>query len=137
MGIETVLGAVASPIIRSLVGGAIGGSGGGGGNQTTTTKNEIDPRMAELLYGKDNQGGLLNRYVELLNKGQSPGMSIFGNSADNYIGRNAGYDMGEARDSAFRLMKTPLMRQVRKRRKVDILVKCRRHKHSQAVQGLI
>ena len=105
MGIETVLGAVASPIIGSLVGGAIGGSGGGGGNQTTTTKNEIDPRMAELLYGKDNQGGLLNRYVELLNKGQSPGMSIFGNSADNYIGRNAGYDMGEARDSAFRLMK--------------------------------
>lgn len=105
MGIETILGAVASPIIGSLVGGAIGGSGGGGGNQTTTTKNEIDPRMAELLYGKDNQGGLLSRYMELLNKGQSPGMSIFGNAADNYIGRNAGYDMNEARDSAFRLMK--------------------------------
>lgn len=48
MGIESVLGAVAGPVI----GGILGGSGSKkSGNQTSTNKVELDPRMQGILYG--------------------------------------------------------------------------------------
>ena len=51
MGIETILGAVAGPVI----GGLMGGSGG----SSQTQKQELDPRIQGLLFGDYKEGGLL------------------------------------------------------------------------------
>ncbi|MBI1773424.1 MAG: hypothetical protein HYR68_13965 [Burkholderiales bacterium] len=92
---------------------------------------QLDPRIANILFGTGrvlkpgatpteinesgvpvydegdytNDSGLLGRYQGLFDKKQNQGLANYGQAADNYLGTNSAWDMGEARDSAFRLMK--------------------------------
>ncbi|MFZ6653783.1 hypothetical protein [Undibacterium sp. TJN19] len=113
-------------------GSAGGGGGGGGGGSSGEQAKQLDPRIAAMLFGSgvktlkdgavstgtDENGqpiykesdydpgtGLLARYQSLLDKPQSAGLQKYGQSMDDYLGTNSAWDMNEARDSAFRLMK--------------------------------
>lgn len=105
MGIETILGSIAAPVIGSVVGGALGGKSGGSGPQTVTTKNELSPEVQKLLYGTDGNNGWINQIMAQNGIKLPQGLRNYQNAADNYIGMYAPWDMGQARDSAFRLMK--------------------------------
>lgn len=134
MSFAAVAGGAASAFVGGLMGGGGGGGGGGGssGSQTQVVKQELDPRIAAILFGSGEKvlkkgavptgadedgnpiykpedyqtsGGLLERYQALLDRPQNEGLRLYGQAADNYLGTNSAWDMGEARDSAFRLMK--------------------------------
>lgn len=130
MGIEALLGKVAAPLIGSVVGGLFGGSGGGGGQQTQTTQNQLDPRIAGMLFGTGQKtlkpgakptgtdangnptyadsdyttsGGLLQRYQGLLDKPQNSGLETFGNYNNAYMANDAMYDTGQIRNTSWAL----------------------------------
>jgi len=91
------------------VGGAIGGllggalSGGGPKNQTATTQNQIDPRLANILYGDKGNNGLLNQISGYANTPQSAGSSAIGGLAGNYLTGVAGTDLDQIRQAALGL----------------------------------
>ena len=47
--------------------GAIAGGLGAGKDQTQTTQNQLDPRMASMLYGDNGSGGFLNQAQDYFN----------------------------------------------------------------------
>ncbi|MFZ6681023.1 hypothetical protein [Undibacterium sp. Tian12W] len=133
MSFAAVAGGAASAFVGGLMKSGGGGDGGSSsGSQTQIVKQELDPRIAAILFGSGEKvlkkgavptgadeygnpiykpedyqtsGGLLERYQALLDKPQNEGLRLYGQAADNYLGTNSAWDMGEARDSAFRLMK--------------------------------
>lgn len=94
--------------IGGLLGGAIKGSGGGSsqsGTQTVTNKQEMDPRIAGMLFGNGGDSkGLLSQYQGMLGQPQAAGAKIFGQANDNYIGEVGAYDLSQVRDASNRLM---------------------------------
>lgn len=87
MGIESILGAVAGPVISTVAGGLFGGKGSSqSGTTTTTTQQQLDPRAAAILYGDGTKQGLLSQYQNFLNKPQQGGGAAFGNYADMMLG---------------------------------------------------
>lgn len=108
---------------------------GGGGQQTQTSQQQLDPRIAAMLFGSgektlkadakptgtDENGnpvyadsdynqptqGLLSRYQSLLDKPQNAGLQLSGMAADNYVGANSAYDFGQQRLAALGLMNDP------------------------------
>ena len=71
-----------STIIGSLIGGA---SSNGPDSTTTTTRQEIDPRMASILYGPNGNDGFLASIMQNQNREQTPGMRNFGAGIDSYL----------------------------------------------------
>lgn len=107
MGIETIIGGLASGIGGSLVGGLLGGGGSSqSGNQTVTTKNEIDPRMADILFGSDGKSGLLAKYQEYLNNPQSPELQQYGKAMQAMLG-GAASDVGTVRNALLNALNNP------------------------------
>lgn len=101
MGLLDGILKVAAPVL----GGLLGGSGSKQtGNQTVTTKHELDPRAQAIIYGSNGQNGLLSQYQALGQQPQSAGLGLFGQAADNYIGKNTPYDLGSMRDASQQLM---------------------------------
>lgn len=105
MGIETILGKVAAPLIGGLLGGK-GSSQSGTQTQSEnrTQVNQLDPRMQELLYGKDGQGGLLSQMMQKAQEPQSEGLKQFGTGLDQLLGQTGVQDTQSIRDSALGLM---------------------------------
>lgn len=133
MGIETVLAQVAGPVLGSVVGGLFGSDGSSSSQSAPTTqtvKNEIDPRMAAILYGSgktlkdganptgtDGNGqpvyaesdyipasqGLLSRFQGLLDKPQNQGLQSFGNYNNAYLNNDLPFDMGQLRHVSWAL----------------------------------
>lgn len=57
--------------------------------QTTTQQNQIDPRIAEMLFGnQEGQQGLLSKYMSQLDKPQSDGLKTLGAGTSDWLGRN-------------------------------------------------
>jgi hypothetical protein len=83
---------------------ASGGSGSKAGDTTVTTKNEMDPRIAAMLFGDDTNAGLLGRYAGLLDKPQTQGSQLYGQSNDNYVGKFTAGDLETARGGALDLI---------------------------------
>lgn len=104
MGFLKDLVGVAAPIagfalggpVGGMIGGAIGNAVGGGAkqsgtqttNQNSTTTQTLDPRMSNLLYGNNGQGGFFGQYQNLL--GQPSGVNQAAGAAGNFAGANAG-----------------------------------------------
>ena len=90
----------------TLAGGLLGGVSAANApdSKTATTQNQIDPRMASILYGADGKSGLLNQLVTAGNVPQDAGLKLAGQAGSNYVGQNAGYDMGQMRTAAQNLM---------------------------------
>lgn len=121
-GAVSLIGSVAAPVIGGLLGGS-----GGGGQQTQTTQNQLDPRIAAMLFGSGEKtlkpgakptgtdangnptyadsdyttsGGLLQRYQGLLDKPQNQGLNNFYNYNDAYMTNELPYDMGQLQQTA-------------------------------------
>jgi hypothetical protein len=115
MGLFSNLLGAAAPIVGSAfgpVGGAIGGllggaiSGSGGPkSQTATTQNQIDPRIANILFGQNGSSGLLNQFAGLANTPQSAASSSIGQTAGNYLTGVAPTDFDQIRQSALGLIR--------------------------------
>jgi len=81
----SVVGNIVAPGIGGAIGGALGsalgGSSGGAqqsGTATSTTKQEIDPRIASILFGSNGNNGVLNQFAGYLNTPQSAASQIIG-----------------------------------------------------------
>lgn len=61
--------------------GAIAGGLGAGKDQTQTTQNQIDPRMASMLYGDNGSGGFLNQAQDYFNSTKG-GNALMNQGAD-------------------------------------------------------
>lgn len=74
--------------LGALAGAAAGAIGGTSkaGDQTVTTRQEIDPRMAQILYGSQGNNGFLSQITGSLNTPQAAGMQNFGSGMDSYLG---------------------------------------------------
>jgi hypothetical protein len=70
----------------TLIGGLLGGAGSNGpDNMTSTTQQQIDPRMAAILYGSNGNNGFLSRVLSESTKPQNTGMAGFGSDMDKYL----------------------------------------------------
>ncbi|WP_136420394.1 hypothetical protein [Herbaspirillum sp. ST 5-3] len=78
------LGAAA---LGALAGGTSGGASSAG-NQTITTQQQIDPRMAQILYGSNGDNGFLSQILGQANRPQSAGIATLGSGVDSYLGSN-------------------------------------------------
>lgn len=86
-----IVGNIVAPGIGGAIGGALGSAIGGSGTkqtgtQTTTQQQQIDPRIANILFGEGGNNGLLSQFQGYLNQPRSPGLSTFGNQADSFLG---------------------------------------------------
>lgn len=66
------LGVVASAVAGPLIGGLLGGSEGGKGQQSTQ-RQELDPRIAQYLYGSNGSTGLLGHTNNTLQQQMAQG----------------------------------------------------------------
>lgn len=95
-----------SKLGSSLLGAALGGLGGANSpdNLTSTSQQNIDPRMASILYGANGNNGFISDILRAGNQPQKAGSSIFGQSADNYLGKFGAADFEGMRGAANELM---------------------------------
>lgn len=88
-------------------GGILSGLSSGGssnaGAQTTTSQSQIDPRIAQILFG-DNNNGLLSKFQGYLGQKQGAGASSLGANADAALGANSAADMNAVRNAAYGLL---------------------------------
>lgn len=115
-----ILGA-AAPIAGGIFGGPVGAAIGGGiggllsshssstpsGNATTTQQQQMDPRIAGMLFGDGSTGsqGLLPQYQGMLGQPQNAGINTYGRATDAYLGYDATQDQNKIRDLASSQMK--------------------------------
>lgn len=74
----------------TIVGGLLGGLNGSHqtGNQTVTTQQQIDPRMAAILYGSNGNNGFLSNITGAMNTPQDSALAAFGNRSNVWLGNN-------------------------------------------------
>lgn len=70
-----------------------------------TTKNQIDPRLAALLYGEDEEGstGIAQLIAQQAQQGQSGGLLNFGKQQDMYLGSYGQDGFNRSQQNAQRL----------------------------------
>lgn len=69
-------------------------------SQTATSQNQIDPRMASILYGSNGNNGFLSQIIGQANTPQSAGISSFGKGVDSYLGSNGAGQLQNAMSTA-------------------------------------
>jgi hypothetical protein len=86
----------------AIAGGLIAKSGNKAGSATTTQQQQIDPRIAGMLFGDgtDANKGMLSRYQGLLDQPQSAGINTFGRANDAYLGYQGTQDFKKLREAA-------------------------------------
>jgi len=89
---------------NSLLGGGGNNQGGGMAAGTSTTTSTIDPRMQEMLYGKDGKNGYLQNLQEAGNTPMNGGLNASGQNADSYLRWHSGGDMENMSTAANKLM---------------------------------
>jgi hypothetical protein len=82
----------------------LGGIGSGNKNMTSQTAQQLDPRIAALLFGNSGSNGLLSRFQGLLDQPQTPGSTAIGSVASNYLGANASSDIDAIRNASLGLI---------------------------------
>lgn len=94
----------------STVNGLTNGGASQVADQTTTSRQSMDPRMEQWLYGNGTAGnpGLLSGWMNAAAAPQSAGMNQFGNAAMNYLGQNGAQDMAAARQASQGMMNSGL-----------------------------
>ena len=83
------------PLLASLAGPLIGGLFGGqkSQGQSTTQKSEIDPRLADAIYGKSGSVPLAQKWLAANQSGLSPQMQQgLDNQASQYASSKGGFD---------------------------------------------
>lgn len=96
----------------ALVGGALNAKSSRdaakAASQPQTVKQEIDPRMAAILFGGSNgngpQQGLLSRYQGMLDTPQSEAMKQFGEQSGQFLSDNGMTDMNAIRQASHGLL---------------------------------
>lgn len=96
----------------ALVGGALNAKSSRdaakAASQPQTVKQEIDPRMAAILFGGSNgngpQQGLLSRYQGMLDTPQSEAMKQFGEQSGQFLADNGMTDMNAIRQTSHGLL---------------------------------
>jgi len=80
----SVLGSKAG---SAVVGGLLSGLAGANAPKSTTATSttQLDPRMAEILYGSNGNNGFLSKIVANSNAPQNAGMQAFGQGMDAYL----------------------------------------------------
>lgn len=78
-------------------------SGKQSGSATSTQQQQLDPRISDMLFGKDGgNNGLLSQYQGLLNQPQ--GMKDYQSAGNNYLSQYGAGDLGAIRNTATGLM---------------------------------
>lgn len=118
LGSASTLGDIASTAKTALdvarAGSAINGLVNGGASQvadqTTTSRQSMDPRMEQWLYGNGTAGnpGLLSGWMSAAAAPQNASMQQFGNASMNYLGQNGAQDMEAARQASYGMMNSGL-----------------------------
>jgi hypothetical protein len=87
-----LLSNIASGLAKPGVLGAIGGLAGAipasttpAGSTTNTTAQQIDPRMAAILYGADGKSGILNQIAAGANTPQAGGNQAYGSAVNTFM----------------------------------------------------
>ncbi|MEH6435771.1 hypothetical protein [Massilia sp. DD77] len=88
----------------ALAGGLIASKGAKDAARAQADSGKLDPRIEAMLFGKDGQQGLLDRYKGMLDTPQSAAGQNFGTANSNYINSNAGADLDAARYAAYTAM---------------------------------
>src|SRR6185369_14575926 len=108
----SVVGNIVAPGIGGAIGGALGsalgGSSGGAqqsGTATSTTKQEIDPRIASILFGSNGNNGVLNQFAGYLNTPQSAASQIIGGQSGEYLKNVGPADLDAIRQASLGLIK--------------------------------
>lgn len=65
---------------------------------------QLDPRIAELIFGKDGQQGLISQYQQLGQQPRSDAANAFAGQNANYLSQVGGLDLGEIRHAALKAM---------------------------------
>jgi len=98
MGLLSGILGAAAPIVGGIfggqagaaIGGALGSAFGGGakqsGSQTATQQQQIDPRLANILFGENGSTGFLSQLASEANRPQSEGQRYFNQGIDQYLG---------------------------------------------------
>lgn len=87
----------------AIAGGLIAKSGSKqSGSATSTTQQQLDPRIADKLFGANGDPGLLNQYQGMLNQPQ--GLKDYQNASSSYLSQYGANDLGTLRDTATGLM---------------------------------
>lgn len=89
MGLESVLGSVAAPLVGGAVSSLFGGSKQSG-STTSTQQQQLSPQMQALLYGDGTAAnpGVLNQVGQAAGQPRSAGSTQFGTGASNFLGAN-------------------------------------------------
>jgi hypothetical protein len=90
--------------VRGLINQGGNNNGGNMAAGTSTTTSTIDPRMQEILYGKDGKNGYLQNLQEAGNTPMNGGLNASGKNADSYLLRHSGGDMENMSTAANKLM---------------------------------
>lgn len=101
-----LIGGPAGAAIGGALGGALGGKSGGSvqsGTQTVTQQQQLDPRIADMLFGSGGNQGLLSQYQQLGQQPQNAQNAAFGNSAQNFLGSQGGGILGQIQQGASNL----------------------------------
>jgi hypothetical protein len=91
--------------LASGIGGALAANSGASksGDQTVTTRNEMDPRVGNILFGDPNTPGLLAQYQSEMYKPQDGNLAAYGAGNLNYLNNFQG-DSDKLRLGADKLM---------------------------------
>jgi hypothetical protein len=92
--------------IAAGIGGALLGAAGNksGSNQTQTTQQQLDPRVANILFGQNGNSGLLSQFQGLMNQPQTLGSGVAGNLSSNYLAGALPDDVTAIRNASLGLM---------------------------------
>jgi hypothetical protein len=106
-----IVGGIFGGPIGSAIGGAVGGLVGGksggstqSGTQTVTQQQQLDPRIADMLFGSGGNQGLLSQYQQLGQQPQNAGNAAFGGAAQNWLGGQGGNVLSQLQGGASNLM---------------------------------
>lgn len=107
--IGSVAGNAIAPGIGGAIGGALGGALGGSGSSqtgtaTTTQQQQLDPRIANIVFGSNGNNGLLSQYQSYLNQPQSQALQNYGAVGNDYLNNHGAANLDLMTNSAGKLL---------------------------------
>jgi hypothetical protein len=118
MGLLKSLAGIAAPIAGSFfgpvgtaIGGALGGalsSSGQPKSQTTTQQQQLDPRIANIVFGQNGSGGLLSQYQTLGQTPQNDRLKEYANANLNYLMNQGPANQAQQQESAMQLLNSSI-----------------------------
>lgn len=72
----------------------------------STQTQQIDPRIANMLFGTLNGDGLLDQYRGFMNEGPSAALDSYGKTSNNYVTNYSGADTDRIRNAGHQMLNT-------------------------------